>query len=298
MRPEPAAVASQPLDLALRPAGARRVELERHLRTHEPADAPREVADGDLVVRADVRRGAGARGAVGDRQESRHGVLYEGEVTGGLEIAEAEPHAAAEQLRHDRRDDRAGGLPRAVRVERAHEADVEAEGAVEAQRQLIGADLAGRVGGLRVGGMGLVDRHVPRRPVRLAGRRDQHALDAGVARRLEDVVRPLDVRPDVAQRRDVGVWDADQRRQMEDGVAAAHGAGDRVEIAHVAGDDLHLRADEGVVGMEVGPIVDHLLEEARRADRRMRDAHTFTQVWDDSGRTITILERMTTLVRS
>ena len=29
---------------------------------------------------------------------------------------------------------------------------------------------------------------------------------------------------------------------MEDGVAAAHGAGDRVEIAHVAGDDFHLRA--------------------------------------------------------
>jgi hypothetical protein len=49
---------------------------------------------------------------------------------------------------------------------------------------------------------------------------------------------------------------------------------------------------------EIGPIVDHLLEEARQADRRMRDAQTFPQVWDDSGRTITILERMTTLVRS
>jgi hypothetical protein len=63
--------------------------------------------------------------------------------------------------------------------------------------------------------------------------------------------------------------------------------------------DLHLRADAGdVAPQEIGPIVDHLREEARLADRRMRDAHTFPEVWDDSGRTITILQRMTTLVRS
>lgn len=63
--------------------------------------------------------------------------------------------------------------------------------------------------------------------------------------------------------------------------------------------DLHLRADAGdVAPQDIGPIVDHLLEEARQADRRMRDAQTFPELWDDSGRTITILERMTTLVRS
>jgi hypothetical protein len=63
--------------------------------------------------------------------------------------------------------------------------------------------------------------------------------------------------------------------------------------------DLHVRADAGdVEPQEIGPIVDHLLEEARQADRRMRDAQTFPRVWDDSGRTITILQRMTTLVRS
>ena len=49
---------------------------------------------------------------------------------------------------------------------------------------------------------------------------------------------------------------------------------------------------------DVGPIVDHLLEEARRADRRMRDAQVFTEVWGDSGRAITILLRMASLVRS
>jgi hypothetical protein len=63
--------------------------------------------------------------------------------------------------------------------------------------------------------------------------------------------------------------------------------------------DLRVRADAGdVAPQEIGPIVDHLLEEARLADRRMRDAQTFPEVWDDSGRTITILQRLTTLVRS
>lgn len=49
---------------------------------------------------------------------------------------------------------------------------------------------------------------------------------------------------------------------------------------------------------QIGPIVDRLLEDARQADRRMRDARVFTSVWDDSGRTITILQRMASLVRS
>lgn len=48
----------------------------------------------------------------------------------------------------------------------------------------------------------------------------------------------------------------------------------------------------------IGPIVDRLLEDGRQADRRMRDARVFTSVWDDSGRTITILHRMARLVRS
>lgn len=63
--------------------------------------------------------------------------------------------------------------------------------------------------------------------------------------------------------------------------------------------NLHLQADRGPIGPQlIGPIVDHLLEEARLADRRMRDAKTFLEVWDDSGRTITILQQMATLVRS
>jgi hypothetical protein len=63
--------------------------------------------------------------------------------------------------------------------------------------------------------------------------------------------------------------------------------------------DLDSRANAIQVNpQQMGPIVDRLLEEARQADRRMRDARVFTSVWDDSGRTITILHRMASLVRS
>ena len=63
--------------------------------------------------------------------------------------------------------------------------------------------------------------------------------------------------------------------------------------------DLRSRADAAQVNpQQIGPVVDRLLEDARQADRRMRDARVFTSVWDDSGRTITILRRMAGLVRS
>jgi hypothetical protein len=73
------------------------------------------------------------------------------------------------------------------------------------------------------------------------------------------------------------------------------------ELRHFAGQsrDLQLQVNTGDVDPQrVGPLVDHLLEEAREADRRMRDAQVFTEMWDDSGRTITILQRMASLVRS
>jgi hypothetical protein len=63
--------------------------------------------------------------------------------------------------------------------------------------------------------------------------------------------------------------------------------------------DLRRHADAAQVNpQQIGPTVDRLLEEARLADRRMRDARVFTAVWDDSGRTITVLRRMAGLVRS
>lgn len=62
---------------------------------------------------------------------------------------------------------------------------------------------------------------------------------------------------------------------------------------------LHSRADARQVNpQQIGTAVNLLLEDARQADRSMRDARVFTSVWDDSGRTITMLRRMASLVRS
>lgn len=63
--------------------------------------------------------------------------------------------------------------------------------------------------------------------------------------------------------------------------------------------DLRTHADTGDVSPKgIGAVVNGILTEAREADRRMRDAKVFKEVWDDSSRTITILERMASLVRS
>jgi len=63
--------------------------------------------------------------------------------------------------------------------------------------------------------------------------------------------------------------------------------------------DLHRRAESGPVSPQLlGAMVAHLLEEARLADRRMRDAHTLLEVWDDSGRSITMLHKMASLVQA
>jgi len=63
--------------------------------------------------------------------------------------------------------------------------------------------------------------------------------------------------------------------------------------------ELSTRADAArVEPQQIGPIVDGLLEQARQADRGMRDAQVFTSIRDDSGRAISLLLQMASLVRS
>jgi len=72
------------------------------------------------------------------------------------------------------------------------------------------------------------------------------------------------------------------------------------ELHHFADQsrDLKSRADaEQVNPQQIGPIVGLLLEEAREADRRIRDARVFPSIWDESDRTITKLQRMAGLLR-
>jgi len=61
---------------------------------------------------------------------------------------------------------------------------------------------------------------------------------------------------------------------------------------------LHDRSDTNEVApRELGGIIDHLLEDARLADRNMRDARAFSNAWNEWSRTIDTLNRMADLLR-
>jgi len=62
--------------------------------------------------------------------------------------------------------------------------------------------------------------------------------------------------------------------------------------------NLHDRSDANEVApREIGGIIDHLREDARLADRNMRDARAFSDAWDEWSRTIDVLNRMADLMR-
>ena len=88
--------------------------------------------------------------AAGDRDEARDRVLDVGQVAAGVEPAELH-HGPRQGLADDRRDDRAGRLPGAERVERPEDRHRQAERAVIALAQGIGGDLGRRVGRLARG---------------------------------------------------------------------------------------------------------------------------------------------------
>jgi hypothetical protein len=48
---------------------------------------------------------------------------------------------------------------------------------------------------------------------------------------------------------------------------------------------------------EFGPVLTHMLEDARAADRSMRQARMFSDAWDEWQKTIGILEQLDALVR-
>lgn len=100
---------------------------------------------------------------------------------------------------------------------------------------------------------------------------------------------------------DVSATQAHERAKREVGDYRERGQQFLGELHYFAAQSrgLHSRADAAQVSpQQMGPIVDRLLSDARQADRGMRDARVFSSVWDDSGRIITILHRMASLVRS
>jgi len=106
---------------------------------------------------------------------------------------------------------------------------------------------------------------------------------------------------ELARDLDVSATQAHEQAQRDLGEYRARGRQFLGELYYfqVQSRDLRSRADAAQVSpQQIGPVVNRLLEDARQADRRMRDARVFTSIWDDSGRTITILRRMASLVRS
>jgi hypothetical protein len=105
----------------------------------------------------------------------------------------------------------------------------------------------------------------------------------------------------LARELDVSTTQAHERAKRDPGENRGRGPQFLGELYYFAVQSRELRshADAAQVNpQQIGPAVDRLLEEARLADRRMRDARVFTSIWDDSGRTITLLSRMAGLVRS
>jgi len=100
---------------------------------------------------------------------------------------------------------------------------------------------------------------------------------------------------------DVSASEAHQTARRDLGYYPSRGRQFLGELNYFAAQtrDLHRRAAATQVDpQQIGPIVDRLLEDARQADRNMRDARVFASVWVVSGSTITMLHRMASLVAS
>jgi hypothetical protein len=73
-----------------------------------------------------------------------------------------------------------------------------------------------------------------------------------------------------------------------------------VDLEHFARQASQVRAQAeagDVRPRDIGPLVTHVLEDARRADASMRRARVYTSVWDEWGGVIRTIEQMTPLVR-
>jgi len=81
---------------------------------------------------------------------------------------------------------------------------------------------------------------------------------------------------------------------------SSNGAQLLVDLQHFARQTSQMRArtDAGdVLPRDIGPLVTHILEDARRADASMRRARVYTSVWEEWANVIRNLEQMMTLVR-
>jgi hypothetical protein len=139
-------------------------------------DGLRQVVDPHLLTGAQVEHLPFHIGGGGGSQEARRGVGHVGEVT--ARVRAQVHHRQRQGLRHQRRDHGARRLARSVGVEGAHGHHRQPVGAEIALRQLVGANLGGRVGRLTLQRVVLVDGRGQRRAVHFGGRGVQQAAYA------------------------------------------------------------------------------------------------------------------------
>ncbi len=147
------------------------------------------------------------------------------------------------KLGDDGRNDRPLGLARAIGVEGPQDHDGQIEGGEEGMGQLVGRDLACRIGGLTDQRMAFVNRHILRSTVDLTRRRLDEAPHVRCSGRLEQVHGAPDIGVHIGLRRVVGIGDRDQRGQVKDGIDPLHHPAHLAGIADVAGNDANLPAD-------------------------------------------------------
>ena len=140
-----------------------------------PGQRPRAIANSSPIdsLRPGARAGSSSPsipGAVAARTKPSTVSATKVRSRRGVEAAEADLVWPGQELAEHRRQHRAVGLARTVRVERPQDDDRDAEAAVEGQRELVGGDLRGGVRRLRVERMRLADRQRLGRAVDLARR--------------------------------------------------------------------------------------------------------------------------------
>ena len=102
-------------------------------------------ADGHPLPGSDVEQAPRRPVPGGEGEQPRHGVLDVQEVAHRVERSERRARRPASAWVEDRGDDRARRLARPVGVEWPHDPDRRSERAMEAERELVGGDLRGRV---------------------------------------------------------------------------------------------------------------------------------------------------------
>ncbi len=188
--PELRGIAEKLMDLAVRGTQPFVVGVDGELAAQQLSDHPDDLGDRHVAPGRDVVRAADDSVLLGEGPEAGDGVVDEHEVAGWSRGAEMDVRPG-QGLRDHGRDDGAEGLAWPVGVERTRHYDGQVEGQVEGLGQLVGADLARRVGALGVERVALVDRRVLRGAVDLARAHLDHPLDVRVADGAEHVERRL-----------------------------------------------------------------------------------------------------------